>query len=115
MLNSSGAITFNNGTFNIVDNGMVTLDTNDNYSFLVASGGSSSITGTTNFTYGGGSTFSNYASTNANTITLIASGNNVYLNLTAAVPEPRHLLLVCVFALAVGLAIRRRTRNAAAA
>lgn len=101
--------------FTITELTPVTLSTTTSYSFLVVQSSTApTLTGTTTFDVTAAPNFQSYQSVVGNLITLDISGNNIYLNLSA-VPEPHHVLLVCVCILLVGLQIRRRMHRKAAA
>jgi len=112
-LTTSGTVGF---TLAQLGAGSVTLDPNQFYSFTVATTtAGADLTGLTGSVGGGnllsgtlGTDFASYQTANgASSVQLVANGNNVFLNLTP-IPEPHHILLICVGVLLVGLTIRRR-------
>lgn len=114
LLNITGTgktLSTGNFTFKISEFTTTTLDPTKNYSWTVATTQGTPTIGTVTFDYSSASNFATYAGTSGNTVALVASGNNVYLNLTVApVPEPATVLAIGVAGLGVVGAIRRRRR-----
>lgn len=98
---SGKAFTGGNFTFYIVqDTGPIVLNDLQGYSFTVVSssgGAGNASLGTVTIDRSGSTAFTNYTGT----IALIASGSSVYLQLSAAVPEPNFVLLMEAIAMFV--------------
>jgi len=104
-----GTLNFNaNAVVNIVSLGDTLLDPSNSYSWLIATA-DDGITGTPKIGTISGTDFTIYKSLPGHSFSLLTAGDNLYLQATAPVPEPSHILLIVCAAASIA-ALRRRMR-----